>query len=192
MSVVCYEELTPKYFKQVIELGNEVHGKGYLTAELITNWAKRGISNGTNANYVALYKHESGIELIGFRLTFAVEHWEVDQWCSPELWNAPKKQCCYFKCNTVNQQYRGLGIGKKLLQLSISSAIKQGAQAGVSHLWKESPNNSAVTYFTHCGGEFVKNHPDKWNEDSKQGYKCTLCGFDCHCEAVEMIIYFDS
>jgi len=134
---------------------------------------------------------ETKDKLIGFRITFTAEHWQTDQWCSPHLWKVAKDKCCYFKCNTVDENYRGLGVGKKLLQLSIEAAKQQGAQAGVAHLWKQSPNNSAVAYFTHCGGELVTSHPDKWNEASKQGYNCILCGHDCHCEAAEMIIYFD-
>jgi len=187
MSNVNYEKLTPAHFKQIIQLANEVHGDGYLNDESIANWAARGISNSINCGYVAL----QGKKLIGFRITFAAEHWQADQWCSPDLWQVAKDKCCYFKCNTVDESCRGLGVGKKLLQLSIAAAKQQGAQAGVAHLWKQSPNNSAVAYFTHCGGELVKSHPDKWNEESKQGYNCILCGHDCHCEAAEMIIYFD-
>jgi ribosomal protein S18 acetylase RimI-like enzyme len=197
MPHVSYEKLTPKYFKQVIHLANEVHGDGYLNEESIADWTSRGISKSENCCYVALWNSDTSPKqtepdkkLIGFRITFAPEHWNIDQWYSPELWQIPKEQCCYFKCNTVDEAYRGLGIGKALLQLSIQTAKKQGAQAGISHLWKQSPNNSAVAYFTHCGGELVNSHPDKWNEDSKKGYNCTLCGHDCHCEAAEMIIYF--
>jgi GNAT superfamily N-acetyltransferase len=199
MPNVSYEKLTPKYFKQVIELGNKVHGAGYLDEESMIDWAARGISNNENCSYVALFNSDSDTssektttdqKLIGFRITFTADHWQADQWCSPDLWQVPQDKCCYFKCNTVDESYRGLGLGKKLLQLSIQTAKKQGAQAGVAHLWKQSPNNSAVAYFTHCGGELVKSHPDKWHEDSQQGYNCILCGYDCHCEAAEMIIYF--
>lgn len=191
---IRYEKLTPQYFKQAIKLANEVHGEGYLTDENIADWTSRGISNDINCSYVALQNSTSGTDsqdtLIGFRMTFTSQHWQVDQWCSPKLWQVDKDKCCYFKCNTVDENYRGLGVGKKLLQLSISAAKKQGALAGVSHLWKQSPKNSAVAYFTRCGGKLVKSHPDKWNEESKQGYNCVLCGHDCHCEAAEMIIYF--
>ena len=191
---IIYLQLTPKYFQAVIELGNKVHGDGYLNQEKIAEWTTRGISNQINCGYVALLNDsvdtETAAKLIGFRITFAAEHWQTDQWCSPNLWQVPKGKCCYFKCNTVDEDYRGLGIGKKLLQLSSDAAQKQGSQAGVAHLWKQSPNNSAVAYFTHCGGKLVKSHPDKWNAESKQGYNCILCGHDCHCEAAEMIIYF--
>ena len=193
--MVTYKALTPEYFKQVIKLGNEVHGDGYLNDENIAAWAACGISNHINCGYVALLNVSSTQKLeekvIGFRITFSAEHWQPDQWCSPDLWQIPVDRCCYFKCNTVDENYRGLAVGKKLLQLSINAATQQGAQAGVSHLWKQSPNNSAVAYFTRCGGELVKSHPEKWNAESKLGYNCILCGHDCHCEAAEMIIYFD-
>jgi GNAT superfamily N-acetyltransferase len=192
MPNVKYEKLTPKHFKQVIELANEVHGDGYLDEKSIVEWTTRGINNNVNCCYVALLNDVSNTEakLIGFRITFSAESWQADQWCSPDLWLIEEDECCYFKCNTVDESYRGLGVGKQLLQLSITAAKLQGAKAGVSHLWKQSPNNSAVAYFTHCGGELVKSHPDRWNEESKQGYNCILCGHDCHCEAAEMIIYF--
>lgn len=198
---VTYEKLTPKYFKQVIKLANEVHGDGYLDEQSMADWATRGMDKTANTcSYVALLDNGTTLQtepltdeqqLIGFRITFTPEHWQADKWCSPKLWGIPKDKCCYFKCNTVDENYRGLGIGKKLLQLSIEAAKEQGAQAGISHLWKQSPNNSAVAYFTHSGGELVKSHPDKWNEESKRGYICILCGHDCHCEAAEMIIRFD-
>lgn len=194
MPDIHYKKLTPKHFKQVIKLANEVHGDGYLNDKSIADWTARGISNKINCGYVALLKANSNAKtkekLIGFRITFAAEHWDVDKWCSPDLWQVPENKCCYFKCNTVDENYRGLGVGKKLLQRSIEAAKHQGAIAGVSHLWKQSPNNSAVAYFTHCGGELVKSHPDKWNEESKQGFNCILCGHDCNCEAAEMIIRF--
>lgn len=211
MPEISYQQLSPKYFKQVIELANKVHGVGYLNEKSLADWAARStctkIINGTkirdianNCSFVALLNHRSGTateqtdteqRLIGFRITFSADQWQTDQWCSPKLWQVPKNKCCYFKCNTVDEKYRGLGVGKQLLQLSIQAVKKQGAVAGISHLWKQSPNNSAVAYFTHCGGELINYHPDKWNDDSKHGYICTICGNDCHCEAVEMIIRFN-
>lgn len=194
MSKIHYEKLAPKHFKQAIKLANEVHGDGYLNEDKIAAWTSSGIINNINCSYVALLNDSSNTEaeekVIGFRITYAAEHWQADQWCSPDLWRVAEDKCCYFKCNTVDEKYRGLGVGRKLLQLSINAAKKQGAQAGVAHLWKQSPNNSAVAYFTHCGGELIKSHPDRWNEASKQGYNCILCGHNCHCEAAEMIIRF--
>lgn len=183
---ITYKPLVSGYFEQVIRLANQVHGAGYLNTARLAHWLSLGCHQGENCSYIALQDEQ----LIAFRITFSPTHWPIDKWCSPQLWQIDSDKCCYFKCNTVAANYRGLGIGKQLLQLSIQAAKKQGAQAGIAHLWQQSPNNSAVAYFSHCGGKPIKNHPDKWNEESQQGYDCILCGHDCHCEAAEMIIYF--
>ena len=185
---IRYLPLTSAYFSQVITLANQVHGEGYLDDEKIKQWTNKGIVNAINCSFVALLDSK----LVGFRSTYSANQWSIDQWCSPALWQVDSQKCCYFKCNTVDEKYRGLGIGKQLLKLAIEAAQQQGAQAGISHLWKQSPNNSAVSYFSKCGGKLIKSHPDKWNEDSRQGYDCVLCGHDCHCEAAEMIIHFNS
>ena len=185
---IRYLPLTSVYFSQVIILANQVHGEGYLDDEKIKQWTNKGIVNAINCSFVALLDNK----LVGFRSTYSANQWAIDQWCSPALWQVDSQKCCYFKCNTVDEKYRGLGIGKQLLKLAIEAAQQQGAQAGISHLWKQSPNNSAVSYFSKCGGKLIKSHPDKWNEDSRQGYDCVLCGHDCHCEAAEMIIHFNS
>ncbi len=183
---INYKNLTPDDFEQVIRLGNLVHGDGYLSVENLTRWHQQGIVNNINASYVAYIDEQ----LVGFRITFSAQQWQEDEWCSTELWPVTIKNTCYFKCNTVIEKHRGLGIGGKLLKLSISAAKQQGALAGVSHLWQQSPKNSAVAYFTRCGGKLIKVHPDKWLADSKQGYCCTLCGYECHCSAAEMMITF--
>jgi GNAT superfamily N-acetyltransferase len=189
--VITYREMTPDDFSAIITLGTAVHGSGYLDDKNIAIWYKKGLTtphNSTeiNANFVAYHEEK----LIGFRLTYAINQWKIDHWCSPALWQQPNKKVCYFKCNTVDETYRGYGVGSQLLELSIQSAIKQGATAGVSHLWKQSPGNSAIKYFTKCGGALMKEHKDRWNELSKQGYECSACTGECHCTAAEMIIYF--
>ncbi len=186
-SEIIYRNIEEKDYDQVIALGTLVHGEGYIDQENIKQWVQQGIKNDINASYVAYDKDK----LVGFRLTYAAQQWHIDKWCSPELWQQPADNVCYFKCNTVDETYRGYGIGSQLLKLSIEAIKQQGASAGVSHLWMQSPGNSAVKYFTKCNGQLVKQHPDKWNEHSKQGYMCPICANDCHCSAAEMIIYFD-
>ncbi len=183
---IKYLPLTQAYFSQVVTLANQVHGDGYLDHEKLAQWTLKGIVKNINCRFVAILDEQ----VIGFRSTYSANQWSIDQWCSPTLWQLDSSKCCYFKCNTVDEKYRGLGVGKKLLQLAIEAAKQQGAQAGISHLWKQSPNNSAVAYFTKCGGQLIKSHPGKWNEESKQGYDCVFCGFDCRCEAAEMVTYF--
>jgi len=191
-SQVSYREMLPEDFSAIIALGTAVHGTGYIDESIIGVWYKKGLLKRPtlpviNANFVA-YLNE---KLIGFRFTYAINQWEVDQWCSPELWQQPTDKVCYFKCNTVNENYRGYGVGSQLLKLSTQAAVKQGANAGVSHLWMQSPGNSAVKYFTKCGGILIKEHPERWNELSKHGYECPACENECHCVAAEMLINFE-
>lgn len=181
-----YQQLTPADFQQVIRLATEVHGAGYVDESSIQAWYKKGIKNSINSGFVVYHEEK----LVGFRITYAAEQWQIDQWCSTQDWPVPSEQVCYFKCNTVDKGYRGHGIGGELLKRSIAATKAQGATAGVSHLWKQSPGNSAVKYFTKCGGILIKEHPDRWRELSIAGYECPLCHNDCRCQAAEMMITF--
>ena len=121
---VNYREMLPEDFAAIITLGTIVHGAGYIDDSTLTTWYKKGLvaANSTeevNANFVAYI----GKTLIGFRLTFANNQWGIDQWCSPELWQQSTDKVCYFKCNTVNEAYRGYGIGSQLLKLSIAITL---------------------------------------------------------------------
>ncbi len=124
---IVYKELPPEYYRAVVVLANDVHGDGYLTMDTIEQWVTKGISHKINSSFIALL----GGQLIGFRVTYAAQQWPLDQWCSFELWKAPVEKCCYFKCNTVDEKYHGLGIGKKLLKFAIEAATKQGTIAGI-------------------------------------------------------------
>jgi len=192
--------LEPKYFDKVIALGNEVHGDDYLTEETINSIYEKSHKDQVNCSFVMLDVVQDPSDpqkemekVIGFRLTYASTHWEIDQWCSPELWKLPVKKLCYFKCSTVDSNYRGHGIAKKMLNASVQAAKKQGAQGGVCHTWMQSPGNVAYLYFTKCGGQHIKTHPNRWLEDAHNGYRCVVCLPDpyCHCDAGEMILYFD-
>lgn len=182
-----YQQLTPTDFNEIIRLATDVHGEGYLDQTSMKAWYEKGLKDNINSGFVVYHDDK----LVGFRITYAVEQWQIDKWCSQELWPVAAEKVCYFKCNTVDENYRGHGIGGELLRRSIAVAKQQGASAGVSHLWKQSPGNSAVKYFTKCGGILIKEHPDRWRELSLAGYECPICHNDCHCEAAEMMVIFD-
>ena len=183
---LIYRNLCRDDFDAVIQLATQVHGEGYVDTQALEKWFQQGICNDINASFVVLDDNT----LIGYRITFSAGLWDIDQWCSTQLWNIDPKKVCYFKCNTLAEGFRGLGIGPELLALSAQAAQKQGALAGIAHLWKQSPGNSAVNYFTKCGARYIDTHPSRWNEDSQNGYICTLCGNDCHCDAQEMLLEF--
>ncbi|MBW8186609.1 GNAT family N-acetyltransferase [Shewanella nanhaiensis] len=181
------EALEQEHFEDVIALGNKVHGDGYLDLRSMQSLYQKGIKDEINANFVAVLNDE----LVGFRLTYAPGNWQPDSWCLPDAWGVEPEKVCYFKCNTVAEEHRGEGIGGKLLQASIAATKHQGAKAGISHLWKDSPNNSAVNYFTKAGGVLIKEYPNRWNNTKEHpDYICILCGPECHCTACEMILIF--
>ena len=181
-------EFAPEHFADVIKLGNLVHGDGYLDEQAVAKIYDISFANGINASFVAY----DGDIMVGFRLTYAAGTWPIDQWCTPEKWGHNEQNVCYFKCNTVAEEYRGQGVGSKLLKKSIEQAKRQGCTAGLAHIWLQSPGNSAFRYMSRAGGKVIKEHPDRWRESSiKDGYECIICGFDCHCVAAEMLLEFN-
>ena len=182
-----YAPLANTHFDGVIELGNAVHGDNYLTDELINDYYNKSFHNEINASWVALHNHK----VVGFRLTFAHSQWQVDNWCTPSLWQLDADKVCYLKCNTVSPDMQGTGIGSALLKKSIERAKAQGAQAGLAHIWLASPGNSAFKYFSKNGGELIKKHPNKWRYISiHEGYDCPVCDGYCECEGAEMLLRF--
>lgn len=173
----------------VIDLANRVHGDNYLNEASLTALLEGGTEGSVKLNYLA----EHAGRIVGIRLTLAPGNWSVDEACTVERWPLPASRICYFKCAAVDEQARGMGIGKKLLQHSINAAKQIGCQAGLAHIWMQSPNNSAYEYFSRCGGVLINRHPDRWLQASlNDGYHCIVCDGVCHCEAGEMMLSFDS
>jgi len=186
---IIYQTLAPQHFDQVIRLGNNVQGDNYLSATSLQAIYDKSWYKGINASLVAIYKST----IVGFRLTYAHDKWQRDQWCTPNLWPVSEDKVCYFKCNTVSPDMQGSGIGSALLARSVAQAKKQGAKAGLAHIWLASPGNSAFKYFTKNGGVLVQKHPNKWRHASLyEGYDCPVCPTYCECEGAEMILTFDT
>ncbi len=176
------------HFDDVIKLGNDVHGDNYLCHDSLKVMLKQGIKDGINASLVGYI----GDTLVGFRITWAAGNWTIDKWCTPQKWGHKPENVVYFKCNTVDERFRGQGIGGKLLSASIDLCKKQGATAGLAHIWLQSPGNSAFRYMSRAGGKVIKEHPDRWYESSvKDGYYCIVCKGICHCTAAEMLLEFN-
>ena len=185
-SAIQYRQLQLQDYAALLQLANQVHGEGYLDAQSLAYYHQLSIKQGIDASFVAYADRQ----LVGFRLCWAAGQWQPDQWCSTELWQTTVAETSYFKCNTIAPLWQGHGIGGELMSRSIAALKQQGAKAGVAHLWRQSPGNAAVRYFSKQGGQLVKIHPDKWRKDSHNGYECVRCGFDCRCEAAEMILLF--
>jgi ribosomal protein S18 acetylase RimI-like enzyme len=213
---ILYSQLSPEHFAAILALGNFVHGENYLDDAGIKEIYANSWCDNINGSWVAIdtsYESGEGINdiddisndstntpdprrlkegyLVGFRLTLAPQKWAIDKWCTPEEWVHEPNDVCYFKCNTVDNNYRGQGVGKALLFKSIESAKQQGAKAGLAHIWLASPNNSAFGYFSACGGKLIKEHPNKWQIHSiEDDYECPVCIDVCYCAGAEMLLSF--
>ena len=181
-------ELTAAYFPAVIRLANQIHGDNYLSPAGLEQMQQQGITGGINASFVALDAQQ---QVIGYRLSFAAGQWQPDQWCSQTLWPVDAAKMAYFKSVGVSQTQRGKGIASALLNTSVAALRRQGAAAGLAHIWRESPGNAAQRYFSNAGATLVKVHPQRWRHLSETvGYQCPVCGALCNCSAAEMVLSF--
>jgi GNAT superfamily N-acetyltransferase len=199
---VQYYPLSHNHFEAVISLGNLVHGENYLDQGSLKRLFEKGEKGGVNSSFVAIdTSHAKAVKqpnrmtaegyLVGFRITCAPGQWCIDEWCTDHEWGIESKYVCYFKSNTVDESYRGQGIGSELLNQSIEVVKQQGGTAGLAHIWLASPGNSAYRYFRANGGKLIKKHKDKWLPLSlEEGYECPICGDRCRCEAAEMLLPF--
>lgn len=181
-------ELTSTYFPAVIVLANQIHGDNYLDISALTFMQQQGVKQGINASFIALDAQQ---QVVGYRLSFAAGQWQPDNWCSEALWPVPAEQMAYFKSVGVCSSQRGKGIASQLLKTSVAALQQQGAKAGLAHIWRESPGNSAQRYFSYAGATLLKVHPDRWRHLSETaGYVCPCCGALCRCSAAEMVLTF--
>jgi GNAT superfamily N-acetyltransferase len=181
-------ELTPAFFPAVIKLANQIHGDNYLSLASLTQMQQQGMTQGINASFVALDAEQ---QVVGDRLSCAAGQWQPDQWCSETLWPVGAAKMAYFKSVGVSQTQRGKGIASALLNTSVAALRRQGATAGLAHIWRESPGNAAQRYFSHAGAVLVKIHPQRWRHLSETvGYHCPVCGALCNCSAAEMVLLF--
>lgn len=186
-------ELGPEHFKQVVDLGNRIHGTNYLQLdqmEDILHKSKKDSTSGSPVNCsLVITPKDDPSRVVGFRLTYAPGKWEVGRGCTPALWPYPQSEVCYLKSNTLDPEFQGRGVGGLLLRLSLDKARMAGALGGVAHIWLQSPNNKAFRYFSKAGGKVVKIHKEFWYEYSLDtGYVCTVDGYPCRCSAAEMLI----
>lgn len=181
------KQMTEQDFAAIISLGNHVHGDGYLDLAAIQQMLIKSQKDNLNSSYV-MY---DGDLLVGFRITYAPNNWQLDPWCTPNLWPVAQDHVAYFKCNTIHPDYQGQGLGGQLLNASITTLKQMGAIAGLSHIWMQSPGNASFKYFTKAGGKLIKTHARRWNDDPNlPEYICIICGEDCYCDASEMILEF--
>lgn len=183
-------------FDKVITLGAAIHGKNYLSQETLSKILHKSQKNGLCCSYVLYDKPRENGKLVGFRLTYAPGSWEPDEWCSTDKWDVDPEKACYLKSNTIATEYSGQGLGPHLLDVSLQTVKDMGGEAAVTHIWMNSPGNSAFKYFSKTGAKLLWIWPTRWKDDFKnEGYLCAVCCRTgavqpCTCLAAEMILHF--
>lgn len=181
-------KLTEEHFDAALELCYKVHGENFYTREELKAEVEQGTIGDLSCSFVVYDIPKK--KIVGLRLTSAPGQWDREGSCTPEEWGVAPEKVCYFHTAAVDENYRGLGIGSYMLQMSTNVAKKMGAEAGLAHIWIQSPNNSAIEYFTRNGGKFIKEWPEKFIGYHTEERPCLRCGSTCHCDAAEMIIHF--
>lgn len=126
-------------------------------------------------------------QIRGVRVSFPPGKW-IDL-VGPErlflsLWGHAPEKVGYFKSLFVDKNLQGQGWGPKLSGLAIQQMKTAGAQAVVTHSWKESPNNSSTRYLESIGFKVLGMQGNFW---AKVDYLCTGCNVKpCTCSADEM------
>lgn len=184
-------------FEGVIKLANKIFGDNYLTHEDMQSILKKSKKGDRNCSFTMTLNEGDGVErLIGFRLTYAPGQW-IDSYdpkleLNPEMWGFDPEKVAYMKSNALDEEFRGGGFGRMLLDRGIAETKRMGADAAVAHIWMNSPGNSAYNYFTRAGGRLVKTYPSYWTDYHTEDMPCIHCGFPCECPAAEMIIDYST
>lgn len=184
-------------FESVMELGNRIFGDNYLTQGDLKDILKKSVKDGKNCSFTLTLNEGNGdLRLIGFRLTYAPGQW-VDSYdpnleLSPDMWGFDPEKVAYMKSNALDEEFRGSGFGRMLLDHAVATTRRMGAEAAVAHIWMNSPGNSAYNYFTRAGGKVVKIYPSYWAEYHMEDKPCIHCGFPCECPGAEMIIDYST
>lgn len=161
-------------------------GHGYYSeAELTEHQKKSVLKNGDISSFVLV--DETTNEIKGLRLAFPPGHWDHGKGNAQreDLWPYPKSESAYFQSLFLAADIQGEGWGPKLSQKAVDVFRKNKVKGIATHSWKESPNNSSVSYLEKMGFRKIVEHPLYWiNVD----YVCTRDGNPCRCTAVEMYL----
>jgi len=166
---------------------DEVIGKNYFSTEELEENFRKSRSGDIMCSFVLA---DEG-KIFGLRLAYPPGLWSKGKGSKlrPDLWKTPLEKTAYFQSLFLSLAVQGQSWGPKMSAASIANFKKIGAQAIVTHAWKESPNNSSIRYLTKQGFQSVATHPEYWIDVD---YECVLDGKPCRCTAEEMILYLEA
>lgn len=160
-------------------------GKNYFSVEELQECFSKSLSQGVMCSFVLVDEQD---QIHGFRLAYPPGTWSKGKGSvlRADLWKVPLDKVAYFQSLFLASDAQGQGWGPLLSEAAITAFRKLGAEAIVTHAWKESPNNSSIRYLSKFGFESVATHPEYWIDVD---YECVRDGRPCRCTAEEMIKY---
>ena len=114
-----------------------------------------------------------------------------DYFCLSRV-TCPKSKIGYIALISIDQEFQGQGVGKKMIKKAVTQQKKWGAEAIVVHASQNSPGNGSEKLFASFG--FIPTHLHKapWLEYSKEKgptkFWCHFCGNPCKCDQLEMVL----
>jgi ribosomal protein S18 acetylase RimI-like enzyme len=98
-----------------------------------------------------------------------------------------------LKSIVVAPAARGMGVGSIMLAASLDFLKARGCRDVVSASWvSANPQHSSLRMLERAGFGQVATIPAFWADDQKAaGYLCPLCGAECVCAAVILVLPFE-
>jgi ribosomal protein S18 acetylase RimI-like enzyme len=158
-------------------------GHGYYQFDELRDIYQKYLQGPHNPSFVLLDRKT----IVGLRLSYPPGLWThgKGRGITPSKWPHQLEHTAYFQSLFIASGYRQQGWGRVLSQSSLQVLRRLGARGVVCHAWKESPNNSSLSYLEKMGFIFIAEHPRYW---SQVNYRCTRCQTQCECTAHEMYL----
>jgi len=109
-----------------------------------------------------------------------------EKYTSLDLIKTKKEKIGNIHIIIVSEQYRGQGIGQRLIKKALTFLKQSGVKTVVAHIWMQSPKNGSFLLFSSMGFKPIRLYEKTWQQ--YPGYKCVRCGSPCKCDFLEMAL----
>ena len=165
-------------------------GQGYYSLQELSEIISHSYDGDGGKHPVSFVLLDQSSEIQGVRLSYPPGKWMhryPGKKLNPEKWGINPDLAGYFKSLFISEKFQRDGWGPTLSQMSKRQMIELGAQAIVTHCWKESPGGSSQKYLERQGFKAIAEHPFFWAEVD---YHCSGClKKPCVCTSIEMILH---
>lgn len=164
----------------------------FYSREHARDMIERSTHNGISNTQLVYYRSE----LIGYRMCLAPGKWTPDVLSAicpltQEKYLHPWNTYAYTYTAFMKEEFRSAGIYRRLWEIGVEVARKQGANGIIGHSWlRKSDKKKNIRVFEGLGLTMVKEHEGMWVD----WFECPDCGVgkSCTCTSAEFMYEFDS